>query len=299
MGKGHKMARSLGYLPQPGMSAGAGVGSALGAFGQTVSNLGQLSIDDKDKKAKTEMENMKLDLLKNADKRGDEELKLKADEVSGKNQYYDEKAKTERQKLLDEAIKSGNRLAAMKIAHPKFTEALVAAVGEKNALLVGDDIDKYIPKDREVGHIDPRITPDGTKYVTFFDKKGGQINEVNLGKVKTDWNEGKDKPSSEIPSGHVAVDLDYTKANFDKGTLKQTKDGRYYDSLDNVNQWEAKNPVLARNPIFNQDPDAEQKPRQKFKLPPVEYTDEEKARDLEITGTMGSDGKKIKGKYTW
>lgn len=31
----------LNYLPQPGMSAGAGVGAGLGALGKSMSDLGQ------------------------------------------------------------------------------------------------------------------------------------------------------------------------------------------------------------------------------------------------------------------
>lgn len=212
----------LGYLPQPGMSAGAGVGSALGAFGKTMSDLGQLGLDDKALKAKTEADNLKLDLLKNADKRGDVELTLKKEEIDGKNTKYANEEAREQAKLLNEAIKSKNMVSAFRIAHPNATKDL----SDDELKSWGNDIDKLLPKDRMIKNIDTRITPDGDKVLTYMDN--GKILERNMGKVKTDWNMEKDKGSSKIPLGSVAVPADFANDHWRSGALSQMEDGRYY-----------------------------------------------------------------------
>lgn len=229
MEKEHKMARSLGYLPQPGMSAGAGVGSALGAFGQTMNQLGQLTIDDKKQKKDEALQDAKLTLAQNADKRGDEELKLKADEVSGKNKYYDDKTKAERQKQLDEHIKAQNMAGAFRVLHPEATKNL----NDEQVMAWGEHMDKLLPKDRKIDKIDARITEDGNKIVTYFDTADNNIKELNMGKVKTDWNEKK--KSSDIPEGWVSVGKDFQIDYGHEGNTKQTKDGRYIAPLPYVN----------------------------------------------------------------
>lgn len=223
------MVRSLGYLPQPGMSAGAGVGSALGAFGQTMNNLGQLTIDDKKAKNEEALLNAKLTLAQNADKRGDEELKLKADEVSGKNKYYDDKSKAERQKQVDEHFKAQNMAGAFRVLHPEATKNL----NDEQVMAWGEHMDKLLPKDRKIDKIDARITDDGSKIVTYFDNVDNRIKELNMGKVKTDWNEKK--KSSDIPEGWVSVGKDFHQEYGHEGNTKLIKDGRYISPLPYVN----------------------------------------------------------------
>jgi hypothetical protein len=213
----------LGYY-QP-INGGESTASGLSSLGKTMSDLGQLSIDEKDKKAKALAESERMTLLKNADTRANGELKL------GQDKLAFQKEETQAEKL-QKAIKSKNRVAAIKIAHPRFSEAVIAAVGEDGLMTIGDEIEKYIPKDRKVGKIDPRITPDGTKYLTFFDEQGNTIKEVDMGKVKTDWNESKDKGSSELPKGTVAVPLDFASDHWHSGAIAQTKDGRFYTKIE-------------------------------------------------------------------
>lgn len=222
------MARSLGYLPQPGMSAGAGLGSALGAFGKTVSDLGQLAIDDKKVKNEEALQNARLTLAQNADKRGDEELKIKADEVSGKNQYYASKEAREQAKLVQEALDKKNMVGAFRALHPKAT----ANLSDEELMAWGKDIDKVLPKDVKIDKLDTRVTPEGDKILTYF--QDGQIVEKNMGKVKTDWNESK--KSSEIPQGWVSVGKDFHEEYGHEGNTRLIKDGRYIAPLPYVNK---------------------------------------------------------------
>lgn len=221
------MGRELGYLPQPGMSAGAGVGSALGAFGKTMSDLGQLTIDNKALKAKTEADNLKLELMKNADKRGDTELKIKADEVSGKNTHYANEATLKSQERLDKMIKAKDMVGAFRTVHPEATKNLT----DEQVSAWGEHMDKLLPKDRKIDKIDARITPEGDKIITYLDNN--QIVEKNMGKVKTDWNEKK--ASSEIPQGWVSVGTEFHKDYGHEGNTKLIKDGRYIAPLPYVN----------------------------------------------------------------
>lgn len=221
------MGRELGYLPQPGMSAGAGVGSALGAFGKTMSDLGQLGLDDKALKAKTEADNLRLDLMKNADKRGDVELTLKKEEIDGRNAKYANEEARAQAKLLSEAIKSKNMASAFRIAHPNATKHL----SDDELISWGNDIDKLLPKEAKIDKLDTRITPAGDKILTYM--QDGKIVEKNMGKVKTDWNEGK--KSSDIPEGWVSVGTEFHKDYGHEGNTKQTKDGRYIAPLPYVN----------------------------------------------------------------
>ncbi len=213
--------RRSGYLPQPGMSAGAGVGAALGAFGQTMSNLGQLTLDDKEKKAKEALQNAQLSLAQNADKRGEAELKLHQDKLNA----IKEQTQYER---LQSAIKAKNMASAFRAAHPNATKHL----SDDELIAWGNDIDKLLPKDKKIDKLDTRITPEGNKILTYM--QDGQIVEKNMGKVKTDWNEGK--KSSDIPEGWVSVGTEFHKDYGHEGNTKLTKDGRYIAPLPYVNK---------------------------------------------------------------
>lgn len=213
----------LQYLPQPGMSAGAGVGSALGSLGKTASDLGQLSLDEKERKNKAETENLKLSLMQKADTRADGELKLNQDKLAF------QKDETQAEKL-DKALKARNMVAAFRAAHPNATKHF----NDEQLMAWGNDIDKLLPKDEKIDKIDARVTPDGDKILTFM--QGGKIVEKNMGKVKTDWNEGKDAPSSEIPGGHIAVDAAWLNYNKIPLKTKMTKDGRVYASVADFNE---------------------------------------------------------------
>lgn len=221
------MARSLGYLPQPGMSSGAGIGSALGAFGQTMSTLGQLTIDDKKAKNEEALQNAKLTLAQNADKRGDTELTLKEKEITGKNDYYASKEAREQAKLVQEALDKKNMVGAFRALHPKAT----ANLSDEELMAWGKDIDKVLPKDAKIDKLDARITPEGDKILTYM--QDGQILEKNMGKVKTDWNEKK--KSSDIPEGWISVGKDFHQEYGHEGNTKLIKDGRYIAPLPYVN----------------------------------------------------------------
>ena len=228
----------LNYLPQPGMSAGAGVGAGFASLGKTMSDLGQLSLDEKDKKAKATMESERMTLLKNADTRADGELKL------GQDKLAFQKEETQAEKL-QKAIKSKNMVGAFRAAHPNATKNF----SDEELMAWGNDIDKLLPKDRKIDKIDTRVTPQGDKMLTYME--GGVIKEHNMGKVKTDWNESKDKPSSEIPAGHIAVDEHWFNRQKKPITMSKTKDGRAYAKIGDFNQWLSENPITERSQALN------------------------------------------------
>ena len=125
----------IGYY-QP-LTGGDATANALGAFGKTMSDLGQLSLDDKKAKNEEALQNARLTLAQNADKRGDEELKLKADEVSGKNQYYASKEAREQAKLVQEALDKKIWLAHFVLYTQKLLQTLVMKSlwhGEKTSI---------------------------------------------------------------------------------------------------------------------------------------------------------------------
>lgn len=210
------------------MSAGAGIGAGLGAFGQTMSNLGQLSLDDKKAKNEEAFQNAKLTLAQNADKRGDTELRLKEKEVTGKNDYYASKEAREQAKVLQEALDKKNMAGAFRALHPKAT----ANLNDEEIMAWGKDIDKVLPKDAKIDKLDTRVTPEGNKILTYM--QDGQIVERNMGKVKTDWNESK--KSSEIPEGWVSVGKDFQIDYGHEGNTRLIKDGRYIAPLPYVNK---------------------------------------------------------------
>lgn len=226
----------LGYY-QPQQNAD-GVSAGLGALGKTMSDLGQLAIDDKAQKAKIEKDNFTLEMMKNADTRGDAELKLKADELKYKTD-------ASQAKLLQEAIKSKNMASAFRAAHPNATKHL----SDSELISWGNDIDKLLPKEAKIDKLDTRITPDGDKILTYM--QDGKIVEKNMGKVKTDWNEGKDTPSSEIPAGHIAVDENYFNSQKSPLKMGKTKDGRAYSKIDDFNQWLSEDTKVKTNLKFD------------------------------------------------
>lgn len=216
----------IGYY-QP-LTGGDATANVLGVFGKTMSDLGQLSLDDKKVKNEEALQNARLTLAQNADKRGDEELKLKADEVSGKNQYYASKEAREQAKLVQEALDKKNMVGAFRALHPKAT----ANLSDEELMAWGKDIDKVLPKDVKIDKLDTRVTPEGDKILTYF--QDGQIVEKNMGKVKTDWNESK--KSSEIPQGWVSVGKDFHEEYGHEGNTRLIKDGRYIAPLPYVNK---------------------------------------------------------------
>lgn len=210
----------LNYLPQPGMSAGAGIGAGLGALGKSISDLGQLSLDEKERARKESFENTKLNLMQ-------KESDLKEMEVTGKNKYYDDKVKETQQERLDKAIKAKNMVAAFRVAHPNATKNM----SDDELMAWGNDIDKLLPKDKKIDKIDTRVTPDGDKMLTYMED--GVIKERNMGKVKTDWNESK--KSSDIPQGWISVGTKFHEDYGHEGNTKLLKDGRYIAPIPYVN----------------------------------------------------------------
>ena len=184
----------LGYY-QP-INGGESAASGLASLGKTMSDLGQLSLDEKDKKAKAAMESERMTLLKNADTRAEGELKLNQDKLA----FQKEETQAEK---LQKAIKSKNMVAAFRAAHPNATKNF----SDEELMAWGNDIDKLLPKDRKIDKIDTRVTPQGDKMLTYMEN--GVIKEHNMGKVKTDWNEKKDKPSSEIPENWISMGYDF------------------------------------------------------------------------------------------
>ena len=207
------------YQPLSGGEAGA---SGLASLGKTMSDLGQLSLDDKDKKAKAQMEEEKLTLMKNANTRADDELKLNKETLDFKK----EESQADR---LSKAIKAKNMVGAFRAAHPNATKNF----SDDELMAWGNDIDKLLPKDRKIDKIDTRITPEGDKMLTYME--GGVIKERNMGKVKTDWNEKKDKGSSDIPQGWISVGTEFHKEYGHEGNTRLTKDGRYIAPINYVN----------------------------------------------------------------
>jgi len=214
----------LGYLQNPTTSEGAGIGAGFAQLGKSMSDLGQLSIDDAAAKKKAEFKDTQLNLLKNADTRGDAELKLKADELKYKQDVT-------QAKLLKDAIDKKDAVGAFRIAHPKATENLTDA----QLMAWGKDIDKLLPKEAKIDKLDTRITPEGDKMLTYM--QDGKIVERNMGKVKVDWNATADKASSEIPAGHIAVDENYFNSQKSPLKMNKTKDGRAYAQIDHFNEW--------------------------------------------------------------
>lgn len=210
----------LGYY-QP-MAGGEATASGLGVLGKTMSDLGQLSLDDKEKKARSEIENTKLNLMQNADKRGDAELKLSQDK------FKNEETRTQA-KALQEALDKKDMAGAFRTLHPKAT----ANLSDEQIMAWGKDIDKVLPKDVKIDKLDTRITPEGDKMLTYV--QDGKIVEKNMGKVKTDWNEKKDKGSSDIPQGWISVGTEFHKEYGHDGNTRLLKDGRYIAPLNYVN----------------------------------------------------------------
>lgn len=209
----------LGYY-QP-LSGGEATASGLGSLGQTMSSLGQLSLDEKERARKESFENTKLNLMQ-------KESDLKEMEVTGKNKYYDDKVKETQQERLDKAIKAKNMVAAFRVAHPNATKNM----SDDELMAWGNDIDKLLPKDKKIDKIDTRVTPDGDKMLTYMED--GVIKERNMGKVKTDWNESK--KSSDIPANWISTGFDFYQKHKKGGTFKQTGDGRFIAPIEFVNQ---------------------------------------------------------------
>ena len=208
----------LGYY-QPQQNAD-GVSVGFASLGKTMSDLGQLSLDEKDKKAKATMESERMTLLKNADTRADGELKLGQDKLA----FQKEETQTEK---LQKAIKSKNMVGAFRAAHPNATKNF----SDEELMAWGNDIDKLLPKDRKIDKIDTRVTPQGDKMLTYMEN--GVIKERNMGKVKTDWNESK--KSSDIPEGWISVGTEFHKEYGHDGNTRLTKDGRYIAPINYVN----------------------------------------------------------------
>lgn len=228
MEKGYKMARSLGYLPQPGMSAGAGVGAALGAFGQTMSNLGQLSIDDKKAKNEEALENAKLNLMQK--------------ETDGKNRYYDTSMKLqedkfkseearEQHKRLQEAIDKKDIVAAFSASEPKTAKLLMDAGGEGAVYAHVAKVANTLPKDKdEYAMVDNRVY-DGNAILTYMNKKNGKLMTHNLGNV-----DPKGRSTSDIPDGWASTGYDFYQKYKKGGTFKQTRDGRFIAPIEFINE---------------------------------------------------------------
>lgn len=208
----------LGYY-QP-INGGESAASGFASLGKTMSDLGQLSIDEKDKKAKATMESERMTLLKNADTRADGELKL------GQDKLAFQKEETQAEKLK-KAIKSKNMVGAFRAAHPNATKNF----SDEELMAWGNDIDKLLPKDKKIDKIDTRVTPEGDKMLTYMED--GVIKERNMGKVKTDWNESK--KSSDIPQGWISVGHRFQEDYGHEGNTKLLKDGRYIAPLPYVN----------------------------------------------------------------
>ena len=221
----------LNYLPQPGMSAGAGIGAGLGALGKSMSDLGQLSLDEKEKKAKADMENTKLDLMKK--------------ETDGKNRYYDTSVKLqedkfkseearEQYKRLQEAIDKKDIVAAFSASDPKTAKLLMDAGGEGAVYAHVAKVANTLPKDKdEYAMVDNRVY-DGNAILTYMNKKNGKLMTHNLGKV-----DPKGRSTSDIPDGWAPVTYeDYEKYKKD-GEIKSTKDGRWRAPIPYINKkWE-------------------------------------------------------------
>lgn len=218
----------LNYLPQPGMSAGAGIGAGLGALGKSMSDLGQLYLDEKEKKAKAEMENTKLDLQKI--------------EVEGKNRYYDTSIKLqedkfkseearEQHKRLQEAIDKKDIVAAFSASDPKTAKLLMDAGGEGAVYAHVAKVANTLPKDKdEYAMVDNRVY-DGNAILTYMNKKNGKLMTHNLGKV-----DPKGRSTSDIPENWASTGYDFYQKYKKGGTFKQTRDGRFIAPIEFINE---------------------------------------------------------------
>lgn len=218
----------LNYLPQPGMSSGAGVGSALGALGKTMSDLGQLSLDEKERKNKAEMENLKLSLLQKADTRADGELKLNQDK------FKSEETKAQ-YKALQEALDRKDLTGAVRIAHPKATQNM----SDGQVYQFGQMVDKLLPKNREVRGVNLSTLDDGEGVVSWVEYGGDGtpvLRKESIGKVKTDWNSKTDKASTKRKPNEVNVDADFASSHWHSKLIKQDADGTFYTLKDDFNK---------------------------------------------------------------
>ena len=219
----------LRYLPQPGMSAGAGLGAGLGALGKTMSDLGQLSLDEKDKKAKEQTEN--------------EKLNLQRQETEGKNRYYDTSLKLqedkfksdearEQYKRLQEAIDKKDVVAAFSASDPKTAKILMDAGGEGAVYAHVAKVASTLPKD-EYSMVDNRVY-NGDAILTYMNKKTGKLTSHNFGKV-----DPKNNSTSDIEDGWAPVPFEFFEKHKKEGIVKPTKDGRWKAPIEYANKkWE-------------------------------------------------------------
>lgn len=205
----------LQYLPQPGMSAGAGLGYGIGKFGESIAALGQLGADEAQRKKDNELANKTFDLK-------DREVKVREAELQSNIEIMNNKK-------ADETTKRQAVVNVFKTLHPKVSKSLG---NDENIYAYVSEIDKFVPKNTKMNKLDVRITPSGNKILTYEDSNG-EVKEMNLGAVKTDWN--VKKPSSDIPEGYVSVGKEFYETYADRGMVKSSKDGKFYAPLNFIN----------------------------------------------------------------
>lgn len=202
----------LGFLPTP--NHGSSLGEGLGKLGGSVAALGQLGADEIKRKKDEELQNKTFDLR-------DREVKVREGELQKDIEIMNnEKA--------DETTKKQAVVNVFKTLHPKVSESLGS---DENIYAYVSEIDKFVPKNKNMNKLDVRITPKGNKILTY--EENGEVKEINLGPVKTDWN--VKQPSSDIPEGYVSVGKEFYEAYADRGMVKSSKDGKFYAPLNFIN----------------------------------------------------------------
>lgn len=202
----------LGYLPTP--TYGKSLADGLGKVGGSIAALGQLGADEIKRKKDEEIQNKSFDLQ-------DREVKLREKKLDTDIQIMqDEKA--------DKASRKSASVSVFKTLHPKVSSSLGS---DENIYAYIQDIDKYASKNSKMNKLDVRVSPKGNKILTY--EVDGEIKEINLGAVKTDWN--VKQPSSDIPEGYVSVGKEFYESYADRGMVKSSKDGKFYAPINFVN----------------------------------------------------------------
>ncbi|WP_294966444.1 hypothetical protein [Sulfurimonas sp.] len=208
----------LGYLPAVNAnSPKAGLGFGFAAIGKSVANIGRLG----DEANKYE-DKLKLD--KNTSDRQNKQLKLTQDNFDLKQKDYDRLVEVASDKKADETTRKGASISLFRKLHPKFTSKL----DDNEVYEFGQQIDKLLPKGKEIKKLDTRVTPEGNKILTY--EVDGEIVQKNLGAVKTEW--GKDK--SEVPENHVSVGKEFYEEYADSGNVHKIGK-KFYAPINYVN----------------------------------------------------------------
>lgn len=225
----------LGYLQTPKYGKGQGIGDGFSALGKSIGSLGDMAIEDKERKRKARNEQFKLDLLTKQDKRADEQFSLakaqdsrdaKTAEAKQKALAYELEVARDNRRSKQE--REAAEVSVFRKLHPKSTKHL----SDAEVRVFGSQVQKEYGKNPKITKMDTRITPDGMKVLTYTEN--GVIKEKTLGKVKSDWNEKK--ASSSTPEGYIEVGKDFYEEYAHRGIVKQSKDGKFIAPISIVNK---------------------------------------------------------------